>query len=182
MTHETTNHESGHARRAARRLRWLIEFGLILGGAALIALWSTRLGSHHLGPLTVNVTGPKSLAGHVYLDQLAESMELLALLYGLWRLRSLLRCFESGDFFGLAPVLHLRAFALTLVVVPALDVLLPPLIELGAHLGGIAGISSMSAEVDGSDVWFFLAGGIFYLIAWILTEARRAAEDSAQIV
>lgn len=79
-------------------------------------------------------------------------------------------------------MLHLRAFALTLVVVPALDVLLPPLIELGAHLGGIAGISSMSAEVDGSDVWFFLAGGIFYLIAWILTEARRAAEDSAQIV
>ncbi|HEX5353733.1 MAG TPA: hypothetical protein VFW60_06610 [Rhodanobacteraceae bacterium] len=163
-------------------MRRVVEVGVVLLVAVVAALWVIGQGQHQLGHVGIAIHGPKSLPGPPLLGLLDTSAVLLVLLYGLWRLRSLLRCFEQGDFFGLAPVLHLRAFALTLVLAAVFDVLLPPLLELGARFAGASGIAGVSAEMDGSDGWLLLTGGLFYLIGWILTEARRAAEDSAQII
>ena len=182
MYHYTENLGCAKAARAAHWLRLALDLVMVLGVMALAYLWIAGVSPRHIGAVGVYIDPPPALVSHPHMGQIGVSASLLVWMYGLWRLQRLMRCFEAGDFFGLVPIRHVRAFALTLLLAVLLDLLLPPLLQLGATLFGLAHLHGVRIQLDGGDVGLMLVASLFYLIAWILAEARQAVEDSAQII
>lgn len=182
MSHLTINTNHARAVRAARWLRPLVDAMIGLAVVAVAAIWWLGPGRHHVGAVIVELSGPPALAGHPLMIRLTVSTVLAMSGYGLWRLRGLLDCFRRAEFFSRVATAHLRAFALGLLLAALLDVLLPPLLQLAARFAGGDHVAALRLQLDGGDALALLLAALFFIIAWILNEARGAVEDSAQIV
>lgn len=181
MTHSTMNSALVKAIRVARVLRVAVVLLILALAAGQAWLWVDGRDAA-TGWVQVHAWWSADAGVHPRVALLASTAGLLVLLYGLLRLTRMLRRFEAGDFFGIDSVRHLRAFALTLLLSTLLDVLLAPLLLLGLRLAGSGDVHGIVLAFDAGDAWMLLVGTLFFLITWILAEARRAAEDSAQIV
>lgn len=140
------------------------------------------MADRHGGWFTVRIEPPTALADHPTLALLHNLLLSLVLLYGLYRLLCLMRLFEAGEFFSLRATQHLRAFAFALLVGAAASCLLPAIELIAARLAGVGGITSVSIEMDGSDAWTLLTSALFFMVAWIMSEARQLAEDNQLII
>jgi hypothetical protein len=116
--------------------------------------------------------------------QLALWLELLpaaVLFYGLLRLVQMMRACERGEIFSLRVATHLQAFSAAIVVAELLSITLPLQV---AALRSVLG--RMNAAVDltisGDQLWSLLLAALFLVLAQILKEAVRVAEDNASIV
>ncbi len=106
----------------------------------------------------------------------------IPLLYGLTRLASMFQLFYQGAIFEPPVTGHLRAFAAMLVVSSFLSILNG--IPMDAMLTWVNGPGQrqVTIGIGGSDLEFFFLSGLFYAIAWVLSEAHNIAEDNAQIL
>jgi hypothetical protein len=116
--------------------------------------------------------------------QLALWLELLpeaALFYGLIRLVQMMRACERGEIFSTRVSTHLQAFSLAIVIVQLLNITLPlQIVALRALLGRPNADISLTAT--GEQLWSLLLAALFLVLAQILKEAARVAEDNASIV
>ncbi len=102
--------------------------------------------------------------------------------YGLWRLSKMLALAEAGEAFSTAAVGHLRAFALFAFVSTVASILLPPLLQLAIIVSGPVKSGRLTLSMDGNDLWAVLISGLLFLVAHLLAEAQRIADDNKMIV
>lgn len=106
---------------------------------------------------------------------------LLVTWYALWRLAALLRAFAAGRMFALATIGHLKGFAGAMLAALALSIIEPAVRGLvWRHLQGATvhvriGISTEELSV-------MLVCGLFYVIAAMMHEGRRLAEENEGFV
>lgn len=169
-------------RRRARWLRYAI-LAVMLAAVVVNALlaWRNLVHPHAMGGwLWMDVSAQP--AGHPRLAVIICLLLTLIYLYGLYRLLQLMRLFEQGEFFSIAATRHLRAFACTLLAGTVAGCLLPGIALAAMHMAGLNHDASISLQLDGSDVWMILVSTLFFVIAWILGEARQLSEDNQLIV
>lgn len=163
--------------RAAQRLRWIA-----LGGIALLVA-TTALSVAMLlggstgaegGAIQIDTAGlaPKVAA----FVQLAEG-GLLAL--AMWRLADMLGRVAAGEPFRTGA--GLRGFAFYLFLAAIASILLPPIIQIASALLG-AGARQATFSVGGDDLLMLFVTGTLFLVARLLDEAQRVADDASQIV
>ncbi|WP_165371499.1 DUF2975 domain-containing protein [Pseudolysobacter antarcticus] len=166
----------------ARWLRYAVLLMMIATvlGNVLVAWPDTPQAADARIALTTQV--PEALAGHRWLILIDSVAVSLILLLGLYRLLRLMRLFEQGDFFSRAAALHLRAFALALLLSTLASCLMPGLELLIVRLAGLDAPTSISFSIDSADIWLIMIGAVFFMITWIMGEARQLAEDNRMIV
>ena len=174
--------ESDTVVRRARVLRYVLVLAMLAVVAINAWLWWHGEGNYGAGWVSIYSEWPADSHGHAWLPLLAASLASVLLLVGLYRLCRLMRLFEAGEFFSVATTCHLRGFALSLIGAVAVNTLVPPLLMLGLRLAGRADVQAISLQLDASDLWTLLVGALFFLVTSLMVEARRLAEDSAQII
>lgn len=171
--------------KTSRKARWL-RYALMATMAAIIlanGLLAWRGAGHHVttwGSLQIEV--PADLANYPTLTLIYGVLVSLIFLYGLYRLVLLMRLFERGEFFSTPAIRHLRAFAFTLLAGTIVGCLLPAIELIAARLIGLNHVTAVSIDMDGSDMWMILISTLFFVIAWIMGEARQLSEDNQLIV
>jgi hypothetical protein len=171
--------------RVSRKARWLRH--AVLATIVAIVLANTLLVwrsiANQPGAFGIlQIEAPASLTGHPWLTLVYCVLVSLIYLYGLYRLVLLMRLFERGEFFSIAATHHLRAFAFSLLAGTVTGFLLPPVTLAIARLLGLNHITAVTLSLDGSDAWMILISTLFFVIAWIMGEARQLAEDNQLIV
>ncbi|WP_250622993.1 DUF2975 domain-containing protein [Pinirhizobacter soli] len=174
--------ESDIVVRRARVLRYVLVLAMLAVVVANAWLWWRGAGSYGTGWVSIYSEWPTDLHGHAWVQLLAASLASALLLGGLYRLCRLMRLFEAGEFFSMASTRHLRGFALSLIGAVTVNTLVPPLLMLGLRLAGKTDVQAISLQMDSSDLWTLLVGALFFLITSLMVEARRLADDSAQII
>lgn len=171
--------------KASRKARWLRYAATVMMAAVAavdVALIGLGMGKHKASWISLRAEVPAGLAGHTRLALLDVLLISLVFLYGLYRLLRLLRLFEQGEFFSVPAIRHLRAFAGSLLAGTLASCLLPALEIAVARLAGLNHATAVSIDLDASDAWMLLISTVFFVIAWILGEARQLAEDNQLIV
>lgn len=174
--------ESDTVVRRARVLRYVLVLAMLAVVVVNAWLWWRGPGSYGTGWVSVYSEWPADSHGHAWVPLLAASLASALLLIGLYRLCRLMRLFEAGEFFSVATTRHLRGFALSLIGAVTVNLLVPPLLMLGLRLAGSTDVQAISLQLDASDLWTLLVGALFFLVTSLMVEARRLAEDSAQII
>jgi hypothetical protein len=170
------------AKRKARWLRYAVVAAMVVIVLVNVLLaWRGITFNPDAGSL-LQIYVSSQLDGHPRLALLESALLSLIYLYGLYRVVRLMRLFEQGDFFSTAAARHLRAFALSLLVGTIADCLLPPVELIVARVAGAIQLHAVSVKLDSSDVWMILISGMFFVIAWIMGEARQLAEDNQLII
>jgi hypothetical protein len=169
----------------SRKARWL-RYAVIAVGAFIVAAngllaWRSMADHPHvLSFVQLEVSG--DLAAYPRLALLASVLASLIYLYSLYRLVALMRLFERGQFFCVQATRHLRAFSASLLLATVAGCLLPPLELMLARALGFNHLHAVSIQLDSSDIGMILISALFFLIAWILSEARQLAEDNQLII
>lgn len=104
------------------------------------------------------------------------------ILYGLIRLRHLFRLFEQGTFFTLTAIAHLRAFAFSILASAIVSPIAGGLLSLLITMNNPPGKHALAISMGSAELQTAFIGGVFLVIAHILCEGRRLAEENAQIV
>jgi Protein of unknown function (DUF2975) len=107
---------------------------------------------------------------------------LVVLVWAFYRLNGMLRGFERSEFFESATVGHLRAFAGLLLLAKLLA-------AAGMHLRAALLIHWLGREnvhvmlnLSGDDIAVYLMCALFFLIARMMEEGRRLAEENREFV
>ncbi|WP_114954622.1 hypothetical protein [Sphingosinicella terrae] len=163
-------------RRAARRLR-LATLGatlllVLVTAAAATLLFTDRVGAAG-GAIEIDRFGLPPVPAA--LVQLASGA-LLAV--ALLQLARMLGEVEAGRPFATAR--PLRGFARFLFLSVLASILLPPFIQLA--LAAAAGSGRAVFALAGADVLMLFVTGLLFLVARLLDEAQRIADDASQIV
>ncbi len=143
------------------------------GHPALPVLRIAGLSATALGKLSV---GERMIFAAISLPYLA------ALAWAFFRLGKMLSGFERAEFFERATVGHLRAFAGYLLLAKALSLLaMHARVALMGHMIG-RGNSHTSVNLSSDDMAVLLMCALFFLVARMMEEGRRLAEENREFV
>lgn len=139
----------------------------------MLRLHLAGLSADALRDLTI---GDRLLIGAISLPYLA------ALTWAFYQLNCMLRGFERGDYFESVTVGHLRAFAGYLLLAKVLS-LLAMHARVGAlvHLLGHQNVRTL-INLSSDDMAVLLMCALFFLIARMMEEGRRLAEENRGFV
>jgi len=174
----------GRVRRIAVAVKWAAIAAM--AGIVAVAAYSLAHQSNTWKATWMStVTAHSSASPDATVDpQLALWLELLpeaALFYGLIRLVQMMRACERGEIFSSRVSTHLQVFSLTIIMVEMLNITLPLQIAgLRALVGRTS--SSLALTATGEQLWSLLLAALFLVLAQILKESARLAEDNASIV
>jgi hypothetical protein len=107
---------------------------------------------------------------------------LLALGYALYRLDQLLRGFMRGEFFDIASVGHLRAFSGYLLLAKALALLTMHVRAYLMHYMPGYDKQKFAIHLSNDDVAVLLMCALFFVIARMMEEGRRLAEENREFI
>ncbi len=171
-------------RRIAMAVRWAA-IAVMAGIVAVAAYSLTHQSDTWTTTLTPTVTAHSSASPAATVDpQLALWLELLpeaALFYGLIRLVQMMRACERGEIFSSRVSTHLQVFSLTIIVVELLSITQPLQIAALRALVGRTN-SPFALTATGEQLWSLLLAALFLVLAQILKESARLAEDNASII
>jgi len=107
---------------------------------------------------------------------------LLLLAYALLRLDRMLRACASGRMFALPTVGHMKAFAASLLGALVLTVIEPALRVAVWRLGFGGPPRAVNVGVSSEELMLVLICALFFVVASMMHEARRIAEDNAGFI
>jgi DUF2975 family protein len=170
-------------RRIAATVRWAAiaaMVGIIAVAAYSLAHQSNTWKTTWSG-VTAHADASPDSAGDPQLALWLELLPAAALFYGLIRLAQMMRACERGEIFSSCVPRHLQAFSLSIIVVELLNITLPlQIAALRSLLGRQVSVVVLAAT--GEQLWSLLLATLFLVLALILKEAARLAEDNASIV
>ncbi|MCE3261369.1 MAG: hypothetical protein K0R43_448 [Pseudoduganella sp.] len=148
-------------------LAWLVPQGLMLGDVRMV-----------LSPKWLTPTDVAALAAAPKAVGMLASLPVLLLTgYAAWRLNALLRSLRAGDYFAVATIGHLRAFAMAALAAMAWSILDTLLRGLAWRHGfGIDGF--VQVGVSSEELLAMFVCALFFLIAGLMQEGRRLAEEN----
>jgi hypothetical protein len=168
--------------RGARRLRYVALASMVLMVAtALFAVVATATDQTDPAKTLSFAMGATSAA-----TQLAGTIVtfVTASLFAtaLWQLARMLRCLEQGEAFGRRTVRHLRGFALWVFATALSSLMLPVVANVGLGLLAGAETDRLTITISGGDLFMPLFSGLLYLVARLLEQAQRLADENRQII
>ncbi len=104
------------------------------------------------------------------------------LIFGLWNLRKLLVGFGAGHIFTLDNTHHLKVFAWSVLLVIVLQFFTDGLLSVVLTLNNPPGQRILALGVSSDQVVAFFFGAVFVLIAKVLDEGRKLADENASIL
>ena len=110
-----------------------------------------------------------------------SSLPAAALLFGLLKLKDMFKMYATGEFFSKSAAKYMKWFAIGLIG----WVVLEPISDFCRHeVLLLASTEDVSTHFDygGTDLSTLFLGGVFLVIAWVLGEAAKLADDSRSIV
>lgn len=107
---------------------------------------------------------------------------LLSLGYALVRLDRMLQACAGGHMFALPTVAHMKAFAASLLAALTLTVIEPALRGAVWHFGFHGAAGRIKVGVSSEELMLVLICTLFFVVASMLHEARRIAEDNEGFV
>ncbi len=178
----------GPAARLAGRLYWLVTLGGWLGVAAIasspwwmsaewllqLAAFQWRLAAEH----TPGVLAADSLWG----ARGAMLLPGLAGLWGVYRLRQLLAHYRAGELFDLHAARLLRSVGLGFTAMSVLQVLSPTLAVLALTAHNPPGHRIVSVGVNFESYTLLIVGVLIVLLANVMLEATRIAQENQEFV
>jgi hypothetical protein len=173
-------------KKQARAIRILLVACLLLQVLFYVLAWSAllpsdlfmQMGAADLDPATLrDLTATQAVAGAAI-----GLPSLLALVYGLYRLHGALVHVERRLVFDLATISHVRAFAGAMLGSTMLSILEVPLRALVMRYGFALPGEQLHVGVTGDQLVLMLVCGMFYLIASMMHEGRRLAEENEEFV
>jgi hypothetical protein len=165
-----------HMQRAARRMRRITLAGtvLLIAVTAFAAAWPLAGGGESAGMVQIESVGLPPVPAA--LVQIATGALLVLALV---RLAQMLGKVEAGRPFETAA--GLRGFAFYLFLSMLASLLLPPLVQLALAAAGPGG-GRATFEIGSEDVLMLFVTGLLFMVARLLDEAQRVADDASQIV
>ena len=173
----------GRIRRTAAIVKWAAIAAMV--GIVAVAAYSLTHQSTtwktSLSGITAHAHGSPNAAADPHLGMWLELLPEAVLLYGFFRLVQMMRACERGEIFSSRAPAHLQAFSLTIIIVELLGITLPLQI---AGLHALRGPVNFTFELTatGEQLWSLLLAVLFLVLAQILKESARLAEDNASIV
>ncbi len=179
----------GHAnlhriRRVSRAMMHLCAAPFVLVPAVLAFAWTNfDLVLRHAPPaagLHLPADGPGVFS--LVLGFLVSLAAAGILLFGLWRLRRLFQLYSEGHIFTAENALCLRSFAWTLVVFALTKPLFGAVLSVVVTWRNPPGQRALAISFGSNEVGVAFVGVLLLVIAWIMREGCRLAEENAQIV
>ena len=102
--------------------------------------------------------------------------------YGLMALRRLFGAYRDGAIFAAGNALDLRAFAFSVVGSVLANIVTGPVLSVIVSWHNPPGSRVLAVSFRSDDLAALFVGCLFLVVAWIMAEAQRLAEDNAQIV
>jgi hypothetical protein len=171
-----------------RRIALAVEWTAIAVMAGIVAVAAFSL-AHQSN--TWKTSWMSTVTAHSYASpdtivdpQLALWLELLpqaVLFYGLIRLVQMMRACERGELFSSRVSTHLQVFSLCIIIVELLSITMTLQIAALRALLGRANFS-FALTATGEQLWSLLLAALFLVLAQILKESARLAEDNASII
>jgi hypothetical protein len=165
---------------ALRWATWLAIGGILMGSLWELLYpqgvewgWTAMLTTQFETDLPVDM--PFVLRG------LSTGLATAPLVYALLRLAALLGLATRGEVFSAPASAHLRSFGLWLLIATLAQSLIPVLLQFAhfwaADLGG-----TIKFEFSSSDVWNVFLSALFMLVARVLSDGYRLAEENRQFI
>ncbi len=172
-----------------RAIRWALVAFLIIQISYFCLAWIYP-GPLSIGPWTMRVSPSDLTLDEVrllpsvqrWLGGALASVNLALLIYGGFRLHRMLQEIEAGALFATATIGHLRAFAGAILLSVIATLVQLPLRELLFRLIWGDGAYRLKLSVNSQELQLILICGVFYLIATIMQEGQRLADDNAGFV
>lgn len=176
-------------RRYARLVRVLCVLLALLQLGYFLLSW-VFADATQLGPVAVTFT-PRGLAPGVVAG-LAPALRwsglacalpaLFTLAYALWRLDLMLGACARGQMFAQATVGHMKAFAGGVLATLVLTIVEPALRALVWKIGFGDSGRAVNVGVSSEELTLVLVCALFFLVASMMHQARRIAEDNEGFV
>ncbi|MBL8644598.1 MAG: DUF2975 domain-containing protein [Rhodospirillaceae bacterium] len=104
------------------------------------------------------------------------------MIFGLWNLRKLLAGFGAGRIFTLENTRALKIFAWSVLMVIVVQFLTDGLLSMVLTLNNPPGQRVLALGLSSDQVVAFFFGAVFVLIARVLEEGRKLADENASIL
>lgn len=102
--------------------------------------------------------------------------------YGFHQLRRLFELYTGGEIFSMNCVSRLRSFAHALLAYGIASPIAMALISVVVTMNNPPGERALSIALSSNDVVTLFIGGVFVVIARVMVEGGKLAEENAQIV
>lgn len=103
-------------------------------------------------------------------------------MFGLWNLRKLLIGFGAGQIFTRDNTRHLKIFAWSVLTVIVIQFFADGLLSVVLTLNNPPGKRVLALGLSSDQVVAFFFGTVFVLIAKVLEEGRKLADENASIL
>ncbi len=103
---------------------------------------------------------------------------LAALTYGIWNVRKLFSFYKEGVVFSFEHVKLFKNTAKGLLLWVALSIVYESAKSVLFSLGNPPGSRTLSVGVSSWEITTLMAGGIIFVIAWVMDEGRILAEEN----
>lgn len=107
---------------------------------------------------------------------------VMILVYGLWRLTKLFSAYAMGRIFDSVSAGHLKAFSICVLVNGIVKIATATALTAYLTFDRAEGERFVSITVGDQEVGVLLMGGLLLVIAWVLGEGARMAEENRQFV
>lgn len=168
----------------SRFMQWLCTAAII--AMPLFAAWVWLDFERFAAPITQQYAIPIQLEHigliNLMLGFLCSLIPVAVAIYGLLRLQALFALFRQTIFFTDANVRHIRAFSLTLFANALLTTITVALLSIVLTMNNPPGQRALSISISSHQIIMAFIAVIFAIIASIMIEGRKLAEDNAEIV
>ncbi len=168
--------------------------GRVMSGLCLTIIFVLPLG---LALIWVNLDslGPEFIAqvshaaridtlgvGTLILGFAISMIPVSMLIYGLVQLRRLFCLYGAGQIFSNLHAVYLRRFALASILSVFLQILSGSLLSVLLTFQNPPGTRQLTVSITSDHLGTVFLGSVLLVIAWIMVEGSKMAEDNAQIV
>jgi Na+-driven multidrug efflux pump len=171
--------------RASRLMAWLSTLGAVLGPAVVVGCFlfpaATRALDIHFGHLGAELNDAVPLTDRIF-AMLCALVPTAIASWGLIALAGLFRCFVAGQVFSAGALRALSHVTMALFwnVLAAFVMQAPISFFLSYHLGH--GHRAVSLTLGSDDVQVLFVAGVAYVLARVMAEARRIADENEGFV
>jgi hypothetical protein len=153
----------------------------VIGGWLNFETWGASIASR-LGLAQNHVVPTTLLPEQTALGIGVTMVPVGTLVFGLWHLRKLLVCFGAGQIFTLENTRALKIFAWSVLAVIVIQFFTDGLLSVVLTLNNPPGQRVLALGLSSDQIVAFFFGAVFVLIAKVLDEGRKLADENASIL
>ncbi len=171
-------------RRVSRLMAGLCLAGMIGMPAGLVWLWANPIWlSDAYSAARLHLGDPSQWPGYVpYVGFAITLLPVGVLVYGLAQLRQLFNLYAGGEIFSTEAARRLKRFAVAVLSQSLLKPLAGAALSVLLTAHHAPGSRSLSISLGSAEFGALLLGGLLLVIAWIMGESARIAQEIEGIV